>query len=78
MARPLDLDAIVGPVTNLIGRDRRHARQVGLVADKVGRVAQGLRDGRRRQLGRARAKPDDGQRPAHSRLPRPGMRTIAK
>ena len=78
VTRPLDLDAVVGAVPALIGARHRHARQVRLVADQVRRLAQGLRDRRRGELRRARAEPDDGQRAAHSRRPRPGISTIAK
>ena len=77
MPRAIELDAIVGGVAALAGA-RRHAVEIGTVAHEVGGTRQrGLRR-RRHQLGLAGPGADDHERAVHSRLPSPGISTMAK
>ena len=62
----------------LTGADFGDAVEIGAIADEVCRLGERTRGGRRDKIGRARPKPDDGERAAHSLLPWPGIRIIEK
>ena len=78
VTRAIELDAIVGRMAALIGAQHRHAVEIGAVAHEIRRRGEGsLRRGCH-QLGLARTGADDDERAGHSRLPSPGISTIAK
>ena len=75
--RAIEFDAIVRSVAALVVA-RGNAVEIGTVAHEVGGARQrGLRR-RRHQLGLAGPRADHHERAVHSRLPSPGISTMAK
>ena len=78
MTGAVQLHAVVGGVNGLIGADIGDAIDIRAIADEIRRLGERAGGGRRDQIGRARPKPDNGQRASHNCLPRPGIRIIEK
>ena len=76
-AGAIEFDAIVRGVPALVAA-RGNAVEIGAVAHEVGRTGERRLRRRRHQLGLARPGADHDERAAHSRLPSPGISTMAK
>jgi hypothetical protein len=77
MPGAVDLDAVVGGMLGL-ALARRHAAEIGAVADEVAGGIERRGCGRRQVARLAGAEADDGERAGHSRRPSPGTRIIEK